>query len=141
VAKSDPNVEALAGVDLFQGLTRKELAEVARLLKPYRFRAGDTLMEEGDRSGRFYLITAGSAAVVVGGRKRLSLGPRDYVGEVAVIDEGPRTATVLAETDLETMSLASFNLRALLKTNATLSFKLLLETCKRLRAADAHLFG
>jgi CRP-like cAMP-binding protein len=114
---------------------------VAGLLKPFRFRAGETLMEEGDRSARFYLITAGSAAVVVNGRKRLTLGPGEYVGEIAVIDEGPRTATVVAETDVETLSLASFNLRALLRGNATLSYKLLLETCKRLRAADAHLYG
>jgi CRP-like cAMP-binding protein len=141
VAKSDPAVDALGAVDLFQGLTRKELAEVASLLKPFRFRQGETIMEAGDRSGRFYLITSGQASVVVNGRKRLTLGPGEYVGEIAVIDEGPRTATVLAETDLETLSLASFNLRALLKTNANLSYKLLLETCKRLRAADANLFG
>jgi CRP/FNR family transcriptional regulator, cyclic AMP receptor protein len=141
VAKSDPAIDALATVDLFQGLTRKELAEVASLLKPFRFRVGEALMEAGDRSGRFYLITSGQAAVIVNGRKRLTLGPGEYVGEIAVIDEGPRTATVLAETELETLSLASFNLRALLQTNAALSYKLLLETCKRLRAADAHLFG
>jgi CRP/FNR family transcriptional regulator, cyclic AMP receptor protein len=141
VAKSDPAIDALASVDLFQGLTRKELTEVAGLLKPFRFRAGEALMEAGDRSGRFYLLTSGSAVVIVNGRRRLTIGPGDYVGEVAVIDEGPRTATVLAETDVETLSLASFNLRALLKTNATLSYKLLIETCKRLRAADANLFG
>jgi CRP/FNR family transcriptional regulator, cyclic AMP receptor protein len=141
VPKTDPRIEALAGVDLFEGFTKKELAELAGLLKPFRFRAGESLMEAGDRSGRFYLITAGSAAVIANGRKRLTLGPGEYVGEIAVIDEGPRTATVVAETDVETLSLASFNLRALLKTNATLSFKLLLGTCKRLRAADAHYFG
>jgi CRP/FNR family transcriptional regulator, cyclic AMP receptor protein len=141
VAKSDPAIDALATVDLFQGLTRKELAEVAGLLKPFRFRQGEVLMEEGDRSGRFYLVTSGEASVIVNGRKRLTIGPGDYVGEIAVIDEGPRTATVRAETDVETLSLASFNLRALLKTNAALSYKLLLETCKKLRATDLNLFG
>ena len=75
MAKSDPAVDALGAVDLFQGLTRKELAEVASLLKPFRFRQGETIMEAGDRSGRFYLITSGQASVVVNGRKRLTLGP------------------------------------------------------------------
>jgi CRP-like cAMP-binding protein len=74
--------------------------------------------------------------VNVGGRYRTSLGPGDYFGEIALIDGGPRSATVTAASDLETLSMASFNLRALLKEQPQVAFKLLVQLCQRLRSSE-----
>ena len=137
MAKADPALDLLAQVPLFSGLTRKELQMVKDLSKPFRFPAGATVVTAGEQASRFFLVTAGEAHVVIGGRNRRPLGPGDYFGELALIDEGPRTATVVADTDLETLGIAGFNFRPLLKNEAPITFKILVEVARWLRESEA----
>jgi CRP-like cAMP-binding protein len=136
MAKSDPVFDSLAQVRIFSGLTRKELSAIAALAKPFTFPAGSTLVEEGTEGGRFYLITSGKAEISIRGQTVRTLGPGSYLGEIAMIDGGPRTATVRAATDVEALGIASFNFRPLLRSEPGVAFKILVELCGRLRAVD-----
>ena len=135
-AKTDPIVDQLGAVPLFSGLSRKELAAISGLAKLFRFQAGSTIVEEGTTGGRFFLITDGHVDVLVNGHRVTELGPGAAFGEIALIDEGPRTATVLARSDVEAFGIASFNFRPLLKNEPGVAFKLLVELARRLREAD-----
>ena len=100
------------------------------------FPAGSVIVEEGATGGRFYLLTTGQADVIVDDQNVVTLREGGYFGEIALIDEGPRTATARAVTDVEALGIASFNFRPLLKNEPGVAFKLLLELCRRLREAD-----
>src|SRR3954447_10344954 len=100
-----PVVDVLAGIDLFAGLTRKQLGAIADECRERRFRAGTEIVAEGDTGGRLYVIRSGSAVVNVRGTEVDSIGPGAVFGEIAVIDRGPRSAQVVAVTDVDTYSL------------------------------------
>ena len=140
MAKRDPELEHLTGVALFGGCSREELALVRKLMTEQRFRAATKIVTEGEPGGRFYLITAGSATVSRRGTQVRDLCPGDYFGEMALLDEGPRAATVTANTDVTTLALAPFNFRPLLKNNARLTYNILVVVSNRLRSLEATLF-
>jgi len=134
VAKPKTAVDLLAHVDLFAELTPAELRKVAALAKPMEFATGEAVTEEGTAGGRFHLIESGRVKVVVGGRTRATLGADDYFGELSLIDGEPRSASVIAAEPLRTWSIAEWNFRPLLKTQGSISYKLLVMLCQRLRA-------
>src|SRR5438270_3314485 len=93
--------ELLEQIPLFEGLAHGELERIARSFKQRRVSAGDTVASEGAGGVGFFVIGEGTATVDVHGESRGQLGPGDYFGEVALIDDQAlRTATVTAETDL-----------------------------------------
>jgi len=131
--------ELLAGVDLFLGLSKKELRAIAAMAKEMQFDEGQRVVAEGEEGGRFHLILEGKAKVTVRGRTRNTLGPGDYFGEISLIDGGPRSATVTAETPLRSLALAEWNFRPLLKEVPTIAPKVLVEMCRRLRSNEQQL--
>ena len=126
----------LAGVPLFAGMTERQLRAVAQSMKVVQFAPGKALITEGDTDARFYLIVEGSAKVSVNGRKKRELGPGDYIGEMAVIDGGVRSATVTAETDVVTLSAARWNFEAVMKNNPSVALAILREMIRRVRELD-----
>jgi CRP-like cAMP-binding protein len=84
------------------------------------------------------VVENGEATVTVQGEERGKIGPGDYFGEVALIDEGPRSATITAQTDLKTWGLTPWDFRPLVETNAAIAWKLLQALAKKLRAAEAR---
>ena len=130
-------LDAMRRVPLFAELSDPELEAVARLFKERRFKAGETVAQEGSGGAAFYLIDTGEATVTVGGRPRSALGPRDYFGEIALIDEGARSATITAATELVCYGLTYWDFRPLVQSNAGICWKLLQFMVGRLRAAEA----
>jgi CRP-like cAMP-binding protein len=130
-------VDAVARVPLFAELDKRELEQVARLFKERRFAAGETIAREGSGAAAFYLIDSGEASVTVGGQARSMLGAGDHFGEIALIDEGDRSATVTATTELRCYGLTYWDFRPLVQGSAAISWKLLQYMVKRLRAAEA----
>jgi CRP-like cAMP-binding protein len=128
--------EQLGSVDLFSALNRKQRQWLAGMFRAHTFGPGTTIVEQGEESGRFYLITEGTADVVVNGKRVGSMGPGTSFGEVSVIDKGARSATVIASTTVVAQSLASLTLRPLLKEQPDVMFQLLLKLCGMLRNAD-----
>jgi CRP/FNR family cyclic AMP-dependent transcriptional regulator len=129
-------VDLLQRVPLFSDLEQKELQQVAKSFKERTFGAGDTIASEGAGGIGFFVIADGTAKVSVGGEERASLGPGDYFGEIALIDDGARTATVTADSELRCYGLTSWEFRPLVETDARIAWKLLQAMAKRLRAAE-----
>jgi Pyruvate phosphate dikinase, AMP/ATP-binding domain/Cyclic nucleotide-binding domain len=137
-AKPDPcaSPEAVHHIPLFAGLTAEQVAEVAHLFKERRFAAGDTVIREGSGGAAFFLIDRGEAIVSVGGKERARLGSGHSFGELAMIDEGVRTATVTAETDLVCWGLTYWDFRPFVESHGAVAWNLLQTLAKRLRAAE-----
>ena len=131
-------LDAMRRVPLFAELTDSELDEVAHLFKQRHFKAGEIVAQEGSGGAAFYLIDAGEATVTVGGLPRAGLGPGDYFGEIALIDEGARSATITAASDLECYGLTYWDFRPLVMENAAICWKLLQFMVGRLRTAEAR---
>ena len=132
-----PSPELLQRVPLFAALERDDLQSLLRSLKERTFSEGATIAKEGERGIGFFVIDEGQARVTVHGDERGVLGPGDYFGDLALIDdEGARTATVTAASNLRCYGLTSWEFRPLVEGNARLAWKLLQAVAKRLRDAE-----
>ncbi len=126
--------QTLKQVDLFASLDDKEAAKVAQLFKDRSYSAGDVIAEEGKHGVGFFIIESGTAKVTEHGEDRKSLGAGDYFGEIALIDDGARTATVTAETDVAAHVLVAWDFRPLVKEDPDLAWGLLEGLAKLLRS-------
>jgi CRP/FNR family cyclic AMP-dependent transcriptional regulator len=128
--------DALRRVPLFADLDDDELAQVALLFKERHFTAGETVVKEGADGAAFFLIERGEAKVTVRGTERASLRQGDHFGEIALIDEGVRSATIAALTDLVCYGLTLWEFRPLVTANGEIGWKLLQSVAKKLRTAE-----
>jgi CRP/FNR family cyclic AMP-dependent transcriptional regulator len=135
--RKDSKADHLRQVRLFSALNGKELATVARATDEVTVPAGKTLCEEGRPGHEFFLILDGKAAVVRNGRRVATLGPGDYFGELALLDRGPRSATVKADTDMTLFVLGQREFSGVLDEIPGLAHKLLTAMAARLREADS----
>ena len=126
----------LAAVPLFEELSKKDLKELLETSKEVSFAPGRTIVEEGTTGVAFHMITAGTARVSVKGRTKAKLNAGDYFGEISLLDRGPRSATVTAETEVHTLTIASWNFMALIDHSPALARKLLAGLCKRIRETE-----
>ena len=135
MAKRDA-LAKLGSVPLFEGLTKRELDSIYRVAKEIEFEPGHDILEEGSTGVGFHLILAGKVDVLVGGRKRATLGPGDYFGEMSLIDGAPRSATVRTSSDVRTLALTQWAFLPLLDKLPSIAKKMLVEMSKRLRALE-----
>jgi hypothetical protein len=98
-------IELLQGMSLFAPLPTLILEQLTLRLIPFEVRAGDVLIREGERGDHFYALASGSVDVTTGGRFVASLGPGDYAGEIALLKDVPRTATVTARSQVRGFAL------------------------------------
>ena len=110
-------------------------------MKERTFNEGDTIAKEGQSGIGFFIIGEGEAAVSVGGEERATLGHGDYFGEIALIDDGARTATITAKTPLKCYGITSWEFRPLVEQNAKLAWKMMQTMAARLREAQADRAG
>ena len=130
-------VELLQRVPLFEDFERGDLQRLSRSFKQRVFDAGSTVADEGRTGAGFFVIETGEATVSVRGTEHGRLGPGDYFGEIALIDDGARSATVTADSELRCYGLTSWEFRPLVEGNASIAWKLLETMAKRLRAAQS----
>jgi CRP-like cAMP-binding protein len=128
-------VEALQRVPLFADLNKHEVGQIARLFKERRFAEGETVIQEGSGGAAFFVIESGEATVSIGGKKRSTLKADDFFGEIALIDEGTRMATITATTELVCYGLTFWDFRPLVEANGVIGWKLLQRMAQMLRAA------
>jgi CRP/FNR family transcriptional regulator, cyclic AMP receptor protein len=136
----DVPAEVLRQVPLFADWSEHEIQEVARLFNEHRFSKGETVVKEGSVGDSFFLIDSGEAGVFIDGKGRTTLRPRDYFGEIALIDQGTRMASIVASTELVCFGLTSRDFRSLVESNGVVGWKLLQQMVKLLRATrkEAH---
>jgi CRP/FNR family cyclic AMP-dependent transcriptional regulator len=133
-----PSVELLQRVPLFAELEPRELERLSGSFKERTFPSGETIATEGEGGAGFFVIESGEAVVRVHGDERGRLGPGDYFGDVAMIDQGDRTATIEAASDLKTYGLTFWDFRPLVESDARIAWPLLQVMAKRLRAAESE---
>jgi len=133
---ADAKIEHLSKVKMFSTLNKKELAFVARASDVINVPARTEVVTEGEMGHEFYLLMSGSAAVRRNGRKIATLGPGQYFGEMALLDRGPRSATIVTEEPSELLVIGQREFLAVLDKVPPVSHKLLVNMAIRLREAD-----
>ena len=138
-----PHEEQLAAVDLFAQFTRKDLARIGRAVVERKYKKGETVVKEGEQAVAFFVVTKGKLEVTKGaGAKKHKLdtfGPGSVFGETALLDGGPRTATIVALEDAECLVLSRWDFVAELQTNPHMAVAMLPILSKRLRQTDERL--
>ena len=137
-SRMDPKVKALSTVGLFSGCSKKELQSVAGLCTPLSLEEGFVLTTEGTPGLECFVIADGMARVTIGGSKVGEVGPGECVGEMALLDGGPRSATVIAESPMDVSVLSVSEFRSLLRASPAILGKIAISLAQRLRAREAH---
>ena len=132
----DAKVEALARAPLFEGLSKKELALLAKSTDDLEVGAGKVPCKEGELGHEFFVIVEGEAEVERGGRKVDTMGPGDFFGEIALVEKSHRTATVTSTTPLRFFVLTGQSFWSLLDHSPQVERKVLRALAKRVLAAS-----
>jgi CRP/FNR family cyclic AMP-dependent transcriptional regulator len=128
----DAKVQALKGAPLFEGLSRKELVQLTRVSEDLEVKPGKVLCKEGEIGHEFFVIVDGKVKVTRKGRSVATRSSGDFVGEIALLEEMPRTATVTAETPVRVFVLTRKDFRHLLNENPGVERKVLRALARRL---------
>jgi CRP-like cAMP-binding protein len=128
--------DQLRGVAMFSACTDKELAQIARACDELAVEADSLVVEEGTSGEGFYLIVTGEAEVLRGGHRVATVGPGQYFGELSLLDDAPRNATVKARTAMTMLQLKRREFSAVLDSWPGVAHKLLEQMARRLRHAD-----
>ncbi|HEU4921387.1 MAG TPA: cyclic nucleotide-binding domain-containing protein [Candidatus Limnocylindrales bacterium] len=119
-------VEALSRVPMLSSLDRKHLEKLARDFSERTFPAGSAVVKEGEERGiGFFVVADGEAVATVGGSEVSRLGPGSHFGEIALISDRVRTATVTAVTDLHCYVMTLWDFRSFVQGDAEVAWKLL----------------
>jgi CRP-like cAMP-binding protein len=132
-------VELLRRIPLFSGLGRRHLYAIAQYADGVQLREGAVLAKQGRQGLEAMIIVDGTARVERDGKVIAELGPGDVVGELAVIDGKPRSATVVAETAMSLLVVHRRDFVSLVEIIPGLARNLLVKLCERLREADQAL--
>ena len=130
-------IEVLRRVPIFAGLDERELERLAERFQERSFPEGRLVVEEGTTGASFFVIAEGDAAVSVSGEMKATLGPGDYFGEMAIVDDGVRSASVTAATDLRSYYLTPWDFRPFVEEHPQVAWKLLQNLARRLRTAQS----
>lgn len=133
MARASAKVELLRNVPLFSDLSAKELMSLSRLMDEIDLKPGTVIIREGNTGGEFFIVLEGTIEVKRKGRRLARLGPGDYLGEIALIDHGPRTATAMVETDARLLVLASREFHSMLASDPRIENKILRTLAARVR--------
>jgi CRP-like cAMP-binding protein len=135
VVKRKPDA-ALAGVPLFDSLTKRHLKKVAALGTVTKYMAGHSIVRQGDPGESFFVVLEGQAKVQVGGRTVNRLIPGDHFGEISILDGGPRSATVDAETPMRLFEITRPSFMKTIEHDGELALALLSSLAKTIRRVD-----
>jgi CRP/FNR family transcriptional regulator, cyclic AMP receptor protein len=133
----DAKIRLLSGVALFSPCAKHELRRVAALVDQVEVPEGKVLMREGASGRECFVVVQGSATVKRRGRKIATVGPGSFFGELALLDQGPRVATVTADTDMQLLVLSARDFSSLLDAVPSVSRRILRGVAERLRAAES----
>jgi CRP-like cAMP-binding protein len=134
----DARLDLLERVPLFAGIDRGGLEEIARIVDEVDVPAGTVLTHEGRHEGYFFVIVSGTVRIDRGGRTINTIGPGEFLGEIALLDGGPRTATATTEAPSRLLSMTNERFHLLLGASESVRTAVLEAVGQRLRALDAE---
>ncbi len=132
-------VDEVASIRLFSACTKRDLQRLARAFDHTTLKPGDEMTHQGAVGREAFVILTGTATVIKDGVEVAKLGPGDHVGELALLDGGPRSATVRVDTDMEVLVLSKPAFNAVLDDVPTIAHKLLISLAERLRESEQSL--
>jgi CRP-like cAMP-binding protein len=136
--RSIPHLDLVRRIPGLSGSTYRELAEVSSLIDRAYLLPGDLLTKEGSRDRQAFIVIQGQADVIIGGNRVAEVGPGDFVGEIGMLDHGPRTATVQANSPMQVFVIGPEAFGPLL-SHGGVSQALVEQLSQRLRGADRKL--
>lgn len=134
--KKSDQLSALRAVSLFSSLSDRDLKAVLAGCREELYSDGQALVREGTPGGPFFLIVEGNASLSVGGKSRKTLGPGDYFGEIAMVDKGPRSATIVAKGNVKALAIASWDFLALCEQDFNIAQKVMTGMAQLIRTLD-----
>lgn len=135
-SKRSEKESLLKKIPVFSALSHRILKEIGKLMDAIEVKAGKVLVQQGKTGQDFYLIVDGQARVEKDGKKLKNLKPGDFFGEISLIDRGPRTASVISETNMSVLSVSHRAFMHLLDTAPGLSKAMLGALCNYIRNAE-----
>ena len=136
MARQESTDERLARIPLFEGLSKRQLSQVSSLMTPLDLKAGKVLARQGEVGREFLILLEGQVEVARDGKIIAVRGPGDFIGEIALLDNRPRTATVTARTDVVVEVLNGGEFASLLAEAPELSAQVMATMARRLAALD-----
>jgi CRP/FNR family cyclic AMP-dependent transcriptional regulator len=130
--------DRLGSIPLLAVLDKRARKQVLQLAREAHYEAGQTVVHEGDPATVLYLIVSGHAAVEQEGRKVGSMGPGEFFGELALIEEHGRTATVVAEDELDCLVISAWEFKASLEEHPQMAIPMLNAIIARLHRREQH---
>jgi CRP/FNR family cyclic AMP-dependent transcriptional regulator len=134
----DQKLELLERVPLFAGVSREGLEAIGRFVDEIDVPAGRALTHEGRHEGYFFLIVEGTVRIERAGRTINTIGAGDFIGEIALLDGGPRTATATTESPCRLLSMTHERFHELFESSTSVRTAILESIGQRLRALDAE---
>jgi CRP-like cAMP-binding protein len=141
MASRTKHLEHLAEIPMFSALSKRDLGRIAKASNEITVEPGHVLVDQGDAGREAFVIVEGTASVKRNGRKLNTLGPGDPIGELSLLDHGPRTATVTADTELTALVLTAREFAGVLEEVPGLAQKLMGHLAGRVRELDRQIYG
>ena len=135
-AKQGDKIERLKEVPLFEGCSQRQLRGIAKIARVFDVAAATVLTRAGEPGDEFFLIIDGTARVEVSAEKQVPLRPGEFFGEMSLLDGGPRSATVVADTPVRLLVVSRRHFSELLKDVPGLTQTLLITLSRRVRQAE-----
>jgi CRP/FNR family cyclic AMP-dependent transcriptional regulator len=139
VSKAKQREVALAGVSLFEGLSKRQLRRIAEASEIVNYMAGHSIVREGEDGDSFFVVLEGQAKVSVRGRTVNRTLPGDHFGEISLLDGGPRTATVASETPMTMLVLDRAEFQHVIKEDPQVAVSLMESLARMIRRVDRSL--
>ena len=131
--------DLLEQVPLFEGLSRRHLKQIAEHADEISFRPKEVIVEEGQPGGSFFVVVEGEVKVLRAGRKVATMGPGEFFGEISLLDGGPRTASVVADTPVVAIRVFKRSFDKVVTEERGVASKILAVVARRLREAERTL--
>jgi len=141
MASKTTYLDSLRRVSLFSSCSTKDLEKIAKAGDEVTLAAGTVIVDQGQTGREAFVIISGSATVKRNGKKVATLGAGSVVGELSLLDHGPRTATVVAETECTMLVISQRQFLAVIDAIPAISHKLLATLAGRIRELDRQYFG
>ena len=141
MASKKQHLESLRNVALFSACSNKELDKVAKATDEITMTEGTMIMDQGQMGREAFVVVDGDVVVRRNGRKVATLGPGNVVGEMSLLDKGPRTATVLCETDCTLLVIDQRRFLGVIDSIPAISHKLMASLAGRIRELDRQYYG
>lgn len=141
MASAKKYLEHLREVPLLASCTNKELTKVAKAADEIKMTAGTLLVDQGQTGREAFIIVDGTVSVKRNNRKIAELGPGDVLGELSLLDHGPRTATAVCDTDCQLLVLDQRHFLSVLDDVPSMNHKLLANLASRIRELDRRNYG